>query len=73
MASSPKTEKTTWRAWVQIGASEMMYLAGLISLFMGLWIWFGLGPALVADGGILVSTAMMNGWLMAKAEAGNVI
>jgi hypothetical protein len=66
-------EKQTVKKGLRMGPSEIMYLIGLFAVFTGLWLWFGLGPALVADGGILVCTGMLNGWLMSKAEARNVI
>jgi len=64
---------TLLRTWVEIGANEVIYLVGLLGMFLGLWIWLGLGPALAIPGGILMVTALINGWLAERAEAEDVV
>jgi len=72
--------KVTWRkllesygpilrehAAVRVGESEVMLLAGLGCLFVGLWIWMGLGQAFTACGITLIANAMMNDLMKRRA------
>lgn len=55
-----KPPKTPTQSRVHIGASEVMYLAGLAFLFCGAWQYIGIGPALMLIGGMLILTALIN-------------
>jgi hypothetical protein len=58
----PET-KQTWRDKIQLGASEWMYLLGLLLLFSGLWVWLSLGMALTVAGAVLVLSSTLNSTL----------
>ena len=47
-------------AQIEIGASEIMYLAGLALLFLGFFLWRGLDAACIICGGVLVVTALID-------------
>lgn len=65
------------RAWqtqkMAIGISEIIYMAGLVCTFAGVWIWMGLGQALFTSGITLILTAILNGFLMEARAARNVV
>ena len=56
-----------------LAATEIMYLLGVAFLFIGLWIWAGIGPAFSLCGGVLISTALINARERHQLEAGNAI
>lgn len=60
-----ENQKIRWSSRVAIGASEVIYLAGLLLLLAGLWLWFGPGQGLTACGAVLILTAILNGWIRA--------
>jgi hypothetical protein len=47
----------------KIRPSEIMFLLGMLLLFAGLWIWFGIGPASAAVGIVLIAVAILNDWM----------
>lgn len=52
----------------KFGATEIMYLIGLLLLFAGAWIWFDLGRALALCGSVLVLTSWLNSWMQHREE-----
>ena len=46
---------------LQVGPTEILYLSGLLLLFLGLALWLGVGVAFTACGGVLIGTALLNG------------
>ncbi len=65
----PKANLPNLFAQIEIGPSEIMYLAGLVLLFVGVWNWMGLGQACATVGFLLMVTAL----LIALAEANHAI
>lgn len=63
----------TWRERLKVGANEVMYLAGLALFFAGLWIFAGIGLALLASGAVLMATALIGALAEEVAEARRVI
>lgn len=56
------------RTRLKFGATEIMYLAGVVFLFSGLWIWQGLGIALTVCGAALMGSSLFNDWLKVREE-----
>lgn len=68
--AQPTTAQLVQATWHEYGgASEIIYLVGLVFLFAGLWIWMGLGQALFACGCILIATAIINSLAMEARHA----
>jgi positive regulator of sigma E activity len=55
-----KPSAKTWLNQFVLGASEIMYLLGLVFFFIGLWLWIGLGQALFGVGCVLITTGLIN-------------
>lgn len=53
---------------IGIGATEITYLLGLVSLAAGFSLVYGIAVALIVVGALLVFTAFYNDWMM---EQGN--
>lgn len=44
--------------------NDILFYAGLIALFVGLWIMYGLGMALAVCGAILCGTGLVNSFIL---------
>jgi Na+/phosphate symporter len=66
-----KPRAKTWRNQFVLGASEIMYLLGLVFFFSGLLIWIGLGQALFGVGCVLIASGLINA--QAREEKRNAV
>ena len=48
---------------MKFSPTEGLYLAGVCLLFIGLWVWMGIGEALTGTGGALIGSALLNDWM----------
>lgn len=55
------------------GPSEILFLIGLIFVFIGLWIWIGLGQAFFGVGAVLLATAFSNAMQRSSQESKDVV
>ena len=57
----------------QVGVVEIMFLLGMLILFVGLWLQAGLGLAMTVCGAILVLISTLSAWWSAQpVKAGGV-
>jgi UPF0716 family protein affecting phage T7 exclusion len=54
-------------------ATEIIYLVGVVFLFIGLWLAIGLGVAFASVGGVLIATAILNSVMRYRQEIHNVV
>ncbi len=57
----------------EFGPTEIMFLIGIVLLFIGLLILWGLGGSFCVCGGVLIVSAQINAWQRHQNEAQNVI
>lgn len=50
-----------WADRVDLDRWDLLCLTGLVCLVAGLWIWFGLGPALAVVGGLVLALGVLGG------------
>jgi hypothetical protein len=52
--------KPSWLDQFNLGVTEYLFILGWLLLFIGLWLWLGLGQACFGAGSVLIAVALIN-------------